>query len=154
MFDLAWSHLLLIGVVALLVIGPKDLPRALRTMGIWVGRARAIAREFQSSLDQMIREAELEEMRKQVETVAKLDLNQAVENTVDPGGELKRTFAASPIPDEVPPGETKPGAATTPEAVVAAAPEALPTAAPETVVTAAPETAPADAPAAKSGAHD
>ena len=53
MFDLAWSHLLLIGVVALLVIGPKDLPRVLRTVGLWVGRARSVAREFQGSLDQI-----------------------------------------------------------------------------------------------------
>jgi len=67
MFDFAWSELAVIAAVALVVIGPKDLPRVMRTVGIWMGKARAIAREFQSSLDQMMREAELEEMRKQVE---------------------------------------------------------------------------------------
>ncbi|HXZ02335.1 MAG TPA: Sec-independent protein translocase protein TatB [Stellaceae bacterium] len=142
MFDLAWSHILLIGVVALLVIGPKDLPRALRTLGVWVGRARAIAREFQNNLDQMIREAELEEMRKQVEKAATLDLDQTIEKAVDPGGELKRTFAASPVPEKAPPLETKPGGETK------AAPETLP------APPAPPETPAADAPAAASGTRD
>ena len=64
LFDIGWSELLLIGVVALIFIGPKDLPRALRIAGYWVGRARTLSREFQSSVDQMIREAELEEMEK------------------------------------------------------------------------------------------
>jgi sec-independent protein translocase protein TatB len=94
MFDLAWSHILLIGVVALLVIGPKDLPRVLRTLGVWVGRARAIARDFQGSVDQMIREAELEEVRKEVEQAATVDLDHNIENTIDPGGEIKQGFAA------------------------------------------------------------
>ncbi|HKW55395.1 MAG TPA: Sec-independent protein translocase protein TatB, partial [Stellaceae bacterium] len=66
MFDFAWSELAVIAVIALVVIGPKDLPRVMRTVGLWMGKARAIAREFQSSLDQMIRESELEEMRKSV----------------------------------------------------------------------------------------
>jgi sec-independent protein translocase protein TatB len=102
MFDLAWSHILLIGVVALLVIGPKDLPRVLRTVGIWVGRARAIAREFQGSLDQMIREAELEEVRKQVEQAAKVDMSQAIERTIDPAGELTRSLG-EPVTELAPP---------------------------------------------------
>lgn len=144
MFDLAWSHILLIGVVALLVIGPKDLPRALRTLGVWVGRARTIAREFQSSLDQMIREAELEEMRKQVEKVSTLDLDQTIEKAVDPGGELKRSFATSSITSEALPPETKLEAETKPE------PATLPPA----PVADAPPAPPADAPAAKSGTHD
>jgi sec-independent protein translocase protein TatB len=153
MFDLAWSHMLLIGVVALLVIGPKDLPRVLRTVGVWVGRARAIAREFQGSLDQMIRESELEEMRKQVETVAKLDLNETIEKAVDPGGELKQTFATSPIPDETPPAVTGLEA---PPPQIAAQPEtplqieAQPQTPPEAPPAEAP---PADGAAAKSGTH-
>src|SRR5512132_2137499 len=58
------SELLVIAVVALLVIGPKDLPRVMRTVGYWVGRARGVARHFRSGIDAMIREAELEEMEK------------------------------------------------------------------------------------------
>lgn len=103
MFDFAWSEIAVIAVVALVVIGPKDLPKALRTLGTWVGRARSIAREFQNSLDQMIREAELEEVRKQVETAAKLDVAQTIENAVDPGGEMKRNLAEPLVPESPPP---------------------------------------------------
>jgi sec-independent protein translocase protein TatB len=56
MFDFAWSELALIAVVALVVIGPKDLPRVLKVVGYWVRKARGVAREFQGSIDQMIRE--------------------------------------------------------------------------------------------------
>ena len=66
LFDLGWSELLLIGVVALVFIGPKDLPKALRVAGFWVRKARTLSREFQSSIDQMIREADLEDIRKEV----------------------------------------------------------------------------------------
>jgi len=62
MFDIASTELLLVAVVALIVIGPKDLPRVMRTVGRWMGRARGVARHFRSGLDAMIREAELEEM--------------------------------------------------------------------------------------------
>ena len=51
MFDIAWSELGVIAVVALVVIGPKDLPRVLRTMGQWTSKARSMAREFQSGLE-------------------------------------------------------------------------------------------------------
>lgn len=64
MFGIDSSELLVIAVVALLVIGPKDLPRVMRTVGYWVGRARGVARHFRSGIDAMIREAELEEMEK------------------------------------------------------------------------------------------
>src|SRR5918997_5885733 len=64
MFDIGYSELLLIAVVALIVIGPKDLPRVMRTVGHWVGRARGMARHFRSGIDTMMREAELEEMEK------------------------------------------------------------------------------------------
>ncbi len=64
MFDIAPTELLIVALVALVVIGPKDLPRVLRTVGQWVGRARGMARHFRSGLDTMIREAELEEMEK------------------------------------------------------------------------------------------
>ncbi|MFW2830662.1 Sec-independent protein translocase protein TatB [Sphingomonas sp. ID0503] len=62
MFDIAPTELLLCAIVALVVIGPKDLPRAMRVVGQWVGRARGMARHFRSGIDTMIREAELEEM--------------------------------------------------------------------------------------------
>jgi sec-independent protein translocase protein TatB len=64
MFDIGYSELLVIAIVALVVIGPKDLPRVMRTVGHWVGRARGMARHFRAGVDTMMREAELEEMEK------------------------------------------------------------------------------------------
>ncbi|TPG13127.1 Sec-independent protein translocase protein TatB [Sphingomonas oligophenolica] len=64
MFDIAPTELLLVAFVALVVIGPKDLPKAMRLVGYWVGKARGVARQFRSGFDSMVREAELEEMEK------------------------------------------------------------------------------------------
>jgi sec-independent protein translocase protein TatB len=64
MFGIDSGELLIIAVVALVVIGPKDLPRVMRTVGNFVGRARGMAKHFRSGLDAMMREAELEEMEK------------------------------------------------------------------------------------------
>ncbi len=64
MFDIASSELLLVALVALVVIGPKDLPKAMRFGGHWVGKARGMARHFRSGFDEMVRQAELDEMEK------------------------------------------------------------------------------------------
>ena len=64
MFDIASSELMLVGAVALVVIGPKDLPKAMRFVGQWVGRARGMARHFRAGFDEMVRQSELEEMEK------------------------------------------------------------------------------------------
>ena len=65
MFGVDTAELLLIAVVALVFIGPKDLPRAMRTVGRWVGKVRGMARHFNTGIEAMVREAELEEMEKQ-----------------------------------------------------------------------------------------
>lgn len=64
MFDVAPSEFFIVALVALIVIGPKDLPKAMRVVGYWVGRARGVARQFRSGFDSMVREAELAEMEK------------------------------------------------------------------------------------------
>src|SRR3546814_15120632 len=64
MFDIGASELLVIVIVAILVIGPKDMPRALRTAGRWIGKIRRASSHFRTGIDAMIREAELEEMEK------------------------------------------------------------------------------------------
>jgi len=64
MFNIDASEFLLVAFVALIVIGPKDLPKAMRVVGYWVGKARGVARQFRSGFDSMVREAELEEMEK------------------------------------------------------------------------------------------
>jgi len=64
-FGIDSSEFLLVALVALVVIGPKDLPRVMRTVGGWVGKGRAMSRHLRSGFDTMMREAELEEMQKQ-----------------------------------------------------------------------------------------
>ncbi|MCW1381238.1 Sec-independent protein translocase protein TatB [Novosphingobium sp. KCTC 2891] len=64
MFDIAPSELLLVVIVAIVVIGPKDLPLALRTAGRWIGKIRRVSNHFRSGIENMIREAELEEMER------------------------------------------------------------------------------------------
>jgi sec-independent protein translocase protein TatB len=93
MFDFAWSELALIAVVALVVIGPKDLPRVMRVVGQWVQRARAIAREFQGSLDQMMREAELDDMKRQFDRATSFDVEREIHQAIDPGGEIQRSLS-------------------------------------------------------------
>ena len=69
MFDMSWGEVMVIGAVALIVIGPKDLPKALRTLGNMTAKVRSMAAEFQSQFNDAMREAELDEIRKQVESV-------------------------------------------------------------------------------------
>jgi sec-independent protein translocase protein TatB len=99
LFDLGWSELLLIGVVALVFIGPKDLPKALRVAGFWVRKARTLSREFQTSIDQMIREADLEDIRKDLKQASELNLDQEFRRTVDPTGSLEESLKSPELPD-------------------------------------------------------
>ena len=73
MFDIGWSELVVIAVVAIVVIGPKDLPRAMRTVGQWTGKMKRMAREFQSQFNEAMREAELDDVKKDVEALAKIN---------------------------------------------------------------------------------
>src|SRR5512143_1265785 len=66
MFDFGWTHILILLVVALVVVGPKDLPKVMRTLGQWAGRARAMADQFRRSFDDMARQSELDELRTEV----------------------------------------------------------------------------------------
>src|SRR5262245_42438580 len=81
MFDIAWSELLVIIVVALVVVGPKDLPRLMRTAGQWAGRARAMADQFRRSFDDIARQSELDELRAEV--------NRLQETRIDPAAEIE-----------------------------------------------------------------
>ena len=69
MFDLSWSHILILLVVTLVVVGPKDMPRLLRIVGQWVGKARNMANEFRKSFDDMARQSELDELRQEIENL-------------------------------------------------------------------------------------
>lgn len=65
MFDIGWDEMLFTAIVAIVVIGPKDLPRALRTAGQWIGKVRRVSGHFRTGIESMIREAELADMEKE-----------------------------------------------------------------------------------------
>jgi sec-independent protein translocase protein TatB len=92
MFD--WNELLIIGAAALIFIGPKELPGTLRTMGKFVAKARGMARDFQTNVDDMVREAELDEVKKQVQKLEYGGFEQMIQNTVDPKGKIQDALRA------------------------------------------------------------
>src|ERR1700757_4709484 len=69
MFDIGWSEFVLIAVVALIAIGPKELPGVLRTIGQWMGKARKMAAEFQGQFQEAMREAEMADLKKSLDEV-------------------------------------------------------------------------------------
>jgi sec-independent protein translocase protein TatB len=83
MFDIAWSELALIGAVALIVIGPKDLPKVMRSLGQWTRKARLLASEFQHNVEDMIREAELDEIRRKVQSVDPSAVKEKMDEILD-----------------------------------------------------------------------
>lgn len=99
LLDFGWSELMLIGLVALVVIGPKDLPRALRVAGYWVRKARTLSREFQSSVEQMVREAELDEVRQELKKASEIDLDKEFRRSIDPTGSLEESLKPPQLPD-------------------------------------------------------
>src|SRR6267143_3466561 len=99
LLDFGWSELMLIGIVALVVIGPKDLPKALRVAGFWVRKARTLSREFQSSVEQMVREAELDEVRDQLKKASEINIDQEFRQAVDPTGDLAESLKPPELPN-------------------------------------------------------
>src|SRR3954453_19474155 len=95
MFDIGWSELLLIGVVALIAIGPKELPGALRTLGQWMGKIRRMASEFQSQFQEAMREAELADLKKEVDEISAKAQSYA---HFDPGAELGKDIECAVSP--------------------------------------------------------
>ena len=70
MFDIfSWQHIIILLTVALVVVGPKDLPRMMHMAGKWAGKARAMASEFKNSFDEMARQSELDELRKEIDSL-------------------------------------------------------------------------------------
>jgi len=88
MFDLSWSHIFIVLVVALVIVGPKDLPRLMRTAGRWAGKARAMADQFRKSFDEMARQSELDELRKEIDALRTrrplVDVEQAMNQPILP----------------------------------------------------------------------
>lgn len=99
MFDIAWSEMAVIAAVALVVIGPKELPRVLRQVGIWTRKLRLLASEFQRNMDDMVREAELDDIKRQIDRVGQTDIKREVERAIDPTGEVERSLRLDDGPD-------------------------------------------------------
>ncbi len=94
MFDIGWSEMAVIALIALMVIGPKELPNAMRIVAKWARKARSLAREFQSGVDDMIREADLDDARKAFDATKTFDIDKVLEDTVDPTGSLREEAEA------------------------------------------------------------
>ena len=114
-FDLSWSHILLVVVVALVVVGPNDLPKLMRSVGRWLGKARAMADQFRKSFDEMTRQAELDELRAEIEAL----------RTSRPLSGVEQDLSRSILPDEF---AAKPLAQTPPEPAPSVAPAGEPVA--------------------------
>ena len=147
MFDIGWSELVVIGVVALIAIGPKELPGVLRTVGQYMGKVRRMASEFQGQFTEAMREAEMADLKKQVDEMTDTaksftnfdplaDVKSGVDNfTADPLGSLSTPAAETASPETASPETVSPEAAASsvpapdtvmPSADTSIAPEALP----------------------------
>jgi len=126
MLDIGWTELLLIAVVAIVVIGPKDLPRVMRLVGQWTAKARNMGRDFQRQFNEALREAELEDVKKDVEALAKSDPMADLRNEMTrTGDEIRKGLDSKPEAQPV----SAPPAPAAEEATAPAAPVAPPTAA-------------------------
>jgi sec-independent protein translocase protein TatB len=145
MFDIGWSELVVIGVVALIAIGPKELPGALRALGLWMGKVRRMAADFQHQFQEAMREAEMADIKKEVETLTsgfdpiestRKEIESAFEDkppsalvsggsAVDAGSTMAGDVPSAYAPAAAPLADTpsRPEATAPPEAVAAAEPE-------------------------------
>jgi sec-independent protein translocase protein TatB len=97
MFDFAWSEIALIGVVALIAIGPKDMPGAVKAVADMVKKARRMAGEFQTHVDEMMKDADLGEVRQQINEIRNLDIKGTISRAVDNDGSMRRAFTEDPL---------------------------------------------------------
>jgi sec-independent protein translocase protein TatB len=114
MFDFAWSEIAVIAAVALVLIGPKDMPVAIRSITGMIKKARRMAGEFQTHVDEMMREANLDDIKNSINEIRNFDLKDVVEKHVDPDGALRNTFAENPL-DPTPVAEHPTDLIATPE---------------------------------------
>ena len=101
MFDIGWQELFIVAVLALIVVGPKDLPRALRTIMGLVRKARLMARDFQDGLDEVVREADLDDMKSKLEGLSQGDISKSIQETIDPTGGLASDLNMTEIQNDL-----------------------------------------------------
>ena len=97
MFNFSWSEIALIVVVALIAIGPKDLPTALKTVAQLVKKTRGMAAEFQTHVNELMREADLQDVRKHIDEIRNFDIKGTVEKAIDPDQSIRKTFTEDPF---------------------------------------------------------
>ncbi len=141
MFDISWTELLVIAVVALIAIGPKELPRVLYEAGKWARRLRLMAGEFQRHFSDLMQEAELEELRKQAQAARDITGARTLADLVDPDRTIRQSFDPATLGAE--------GHAGSPPETVPEAPAAPP---PAAIASPAPALAPEPAPATDAAA--
>jgi len=113
MFDIAWTELLVLAIIIIVVVGPRDLPKVMRSIGSFMRRARALASQFQSDLDQLARESEIDELRNQARAYQQKfrEPLQELDASIDPttGDRVKtatdRTDGGEPSPETSAPAE-------------------------------------------------
>jgi sec-independent protein translocase protein TatB len=107
MFDIGWSELLVIAVVAIVVVGPKDLPKLMRGFGHYAGKLRRAASDFQRQFEEAMRESEIEEVRKAIESAqaAPLDLDAPSDKPVMLPKPATTAAPAKPKPPAKPPAK-------------------------------------------------
>ncbi|MBB5047889.1 sec-independent protein translocase protein TatB [Rhodopseudomonas rhenobacensis] len=112
MFDIGWSELLVIGVVALIAIGPKELPGVLRMVGQWMGKARKMAAEFQGQFNEAMREAEMADLKKSFDDIKATATTFSRDNIMT---SLQKDIDAAMTIDKIEHVDTPPMEPTTPE---------------------------------------
>lgn len=122
MFDIGWSELLVIAIVALVVIGPKDLPQAFRVLGQWMAKARALARDFQGHVDDLMREADMQDMKREFQDMTRVPEFEALEGDLMRGDLAGNGNPATPVK----PATTAAPTAATTAPVAGALPAVLP----------------------------
>ena len=107
MFDIAWSEMLLIAVIAIIVVGPKDLPKLMAGIGRMMGKLRRMAREFQGGMAQLVRESEIDEINQVHDLTNSTNTGNMIKKALDPDGIMDETVFPDPIFDGSKPEKDK-----------------------------------------------
>jgi len=100
MFNLGWGELVVIGIVALIAIGPKELPTVLRTLGLWMGKVRRMANEFQGQFQEALREAEFADLKKHADEISSsVSELSTIDPLADVQKDVERSFEQTPLAD-------------------------------------------------------
>ncbi len=99
MLDIGWTELLVVGLVLVVVVGPKDLPKVLRTIGQWTRKVKKIARDFQDNIEDIARESEIDEVRNNFNET--INYSESFNNSISPEDNLKEMIVPNITEDEV-----------------------------------------------------